>query len=499
MILSILHFSDIHFTEGRNAIFQRKEKVFDAIKNHLKGKESCFLLTSGDIAFSGKEEEYKVAMEFYKYFFKSIKDYTTLKTHFLFVPGNHDCFFNAETDKLRQLILESLSQKGLSELSEELIKICCSPQENFDKFVEKVNKRLDYNGDIFFNHPLLKIYTFKCDERILKFNCFNTSWDSTLHEKIGNLQFPIDYLYDQIPSIENFLSFSIVHHPFNWQTPSNSKEFREALSFSSDFIISGHEHEGNVSLFTDLQNQYNTIHIESAALQETNKERESHFNIIDIDIDENKFKILKYSYKQSSNKYLLAEESDWKKIEKDKKLKSKDYQLKKDFFKKLENPGATFYNSNVDEIFLSDIYIPPYFNNITIDKERKKKFFDFVHSDSALEIVKGKKFLKLVLGDESAGKTALLKSFFLKFYNKKLYPIFFSVNDINEVSQDGVKSLVEKQFKKQYDELEKTFSDINYDDIVIIIDDLQLFKPKKSKITLIKSLTELFSKIYYGE
>lgn len=497
MIISILHLSDIHFTKNRNVIFQRREKLFESIKNELKGKDSLFILTSGDIAFSGQTEEYKNAKAFYKYLFTALRDYTELKSYLIFVPGNHDCSFDSSTDNVRNIILKSFEKEGTGKISDDLIDVCCKPQANFFTFVAQVNEKLNFNGDQIFSNPLLKIVNFKVGEKILKFSCYNTAWDSTQNEKIGNLKFPIDYLYQDIPASENDLSISIVHHPFNWQTPETSRDFRDALLKTSEIVISGHEHQEQETLFSDLEEKYKTIHIESGALQETNNDRDSIFNIINIDLNKNQFKVLNYSYDISYSRYFLHKESEWEKIEKNKKLKSREFQLKKEFQEQfLENPGASFTHRNVDEIKLSDIYVPPIFNNLEIGKIEKSNFINFIQAETALELPNDElNYFKLILGSEGCGKTALLKNYYLKYYFKKFYPIFLSFDKITDVDKEKIKLLIAKEFKIQYDELEGNFDEIDFNKIILLIDDFHLIKQNKLKFSLINNLQNLFKKI----
>ena len=134
MIISILHLSDIHFKNGHNIILNRKDKLFDAIKNEIKGKDSMFILTSGDISFSGKNEEYAIAIKFYLDLIDTIKQYTELESKLLFIPGNHDCLFDKDVEEIRKLIIDKFAKEGLSELNESLINKCCEPQTNYFSF-----------------------------------------------------------------------------------------------------------------------------------------------------------------------------------------------------------------------------------------------------------------------------------------------------------------------------------------------------------------------------
>jgi len=493
MIVKILHLSDIHIQEGRNIILNRREKLFDSIKNHLKGSNAVIVVTSGDIVLSGKLAEYRIAgNQLYKYLFDAIKAYTGLLASFVFVPGNHDLLFDEKEEKIRKLILKDFSQNGFDEISEHLVDICCKPQKNYFEFINKL--KVKYNGDIVFDDPLLRIVTFKFGQKIIKFNCFNSSWHSTLKEQYGSLGFPVEFLVERIPSINNDLSISIVHHPFNWQNQQTSKNFREFLAKSSDVIITGHEHEKKETLFSDLENQYPCIHIESPALQDSKNERISSFNLITLDLPNNSLQIKNFEYDNSLGHYSLKSDSPAKSLEKSKKIKSRLFQIKKSFLNDLENPGASFTHSTADEIKLNDIYVPCVLNNISVSTTKKIKLQNFVLSSIALEL-KDTQYYKVIFGNDSSGKTSLLKHHFLKLYTQGYYPIFINGENIDEVNIDKLKSLIGRQFKKQYEEAEFTFDKLDFNKTVILIDDFHKFKHKPSKPVFINNLKKLFKSI----
>ncbi len=58
---------------------------------------------NGDSAFSGKQEEYDVAFDFFRMLFLNLK-----VTDFLCVPGNHDCNFSVMDSVIRETILERI-------------------------------------------------------------------------------------------------------------------------------------------------------------------------------------------------------------------------------------------------------------------------------------------------------------------------------------------------------------------------------------------------------
>lgn len=65
MKLSIVNFSDVHFMAGNNSILEKKQQLIKAIASRINSSEKKLFLMNGDSAFSGKQEEYDVAFDFF--------------------------------------------------------------------------------------------------------------------------------------------------------------------------------------------------------------------------------------------------------------------------------------------------------------------------------------------------------------------------------------------------------------------------------------------------
>lgn len=61
MSLSVIHFSDIHIKGTDDVILQRIDKLKAACVSALPSNGDVVIAVSGDIAFSGKKEEYALA------------------------------------------------------------------------------------------------------------------------------------------------------------------------------------------------------------------------------------------------------------------------------------------------------------------------------------------------------------------------------------------------------------------------------------------------------
>jgi predicted phosphodiesterase len=66
---------------------------------------------------------------------------------------------------------------------------------------------------------------------------------SSLHENQSKLIFPLNCIErENISFEENNLTISIFHHPYHWLESNNIRQFKELLTDSSDYILTGHEH-----------------------------------------------------------------------------------------------------------------------------------------------------------------------------------------------------------------------------------------------------------------
>jgi 3',5'-cyclic AMP phosphodiesterase CpdA len=93
MKVSILHLSDIHFSSTKsNPILGLTEAIACAISGQTCG-DNIIIAVSGDIAFSGRKEEYEIAASFFEDLQLKIYQRTNILPNLIIVPGNHDCDF----------------------------------------------------------------------------------------------------------------------------------------------------------------------------------------------------------------------------------------------------------------------------------------------------------------------------------------------------------------------------------------------------------------------
>lgn len=88
--INILHISDTQFgdKETDTGTFLLESAIGNFLrKNHI---ELHFLIITGDISFSGKPSEYKMALDWFKSFLGELWPNQDMRERLLLVPGNHD-------------------------------------------------------------------------------------------------------------------------------------------------------------------------------------------------------------------------------------------------------------------------------------------------------------------------------------------------------------------------------------------------------------------------
>ena len=84
MRITICHLSDIHFGKDGNTILEKKEKICDAILQNALKRDIVLFIVSGDIAQSGQEIEYEIALNFFMQIQEYLEKRKELKVLFFF-------------------------------------------------------------------------------------------------------------------------------------------------------------------------------------------------------------------------------------------------------------------------------------------------------------------------------------------------------------------------------------------------------------------------------
>jgi len=218
MKIALVHLSDIHLRSSHDVVLTRKKYFVAACRPVFQECDHAIIVVSGDIAFSGKKEEYDIAYSFFKDIEASlVEEHRNIKTfNWVLVPGNHDCDFIDQ--EIREDVLKAVeNQDSIDDKRKEYL---LTPQKSFWDFYgsllgQQINDYVSFQRII------------DIDGLSLIFNCYNTALYSRLHEVAGSLIVPENAMLQRKISRNHGVMISVFHHNSGWlssSTRNNNKK-----------------------------------------------------------------------------------------------------------------------------------------------------------------------------------------------------------------------------------------------------------------------------------
>ncbi|MGQ8875260.1 STAND family AAA ATPase [Paenibacillus sp. TSA_86.1] len=485
MRIGILQLSDIHIKVSSNSIISKYKAIIPAIKEYLFELECLFIAITGDSAFSGKQEEYIIAMEIYEDIKAQINSIKEIDVHFIIIPGNHDCDFGLST-RVRDGQI-TLIQQGNAEIDKDVIEELIKPQKEFFNFLSCFDP---VSNKIYSNYLFTK-YAFNLQGYSVAFNCLNSSWISELHEKPGSLIFPIDMYKDVIKNNSEDLNITVIHHPRNWFQPENARIITSHLEKNSDIVLTGHEHVATGKKVESFEGSI-TQYVEGGVLQESFNDEISEFNIILFNLAEKYQKFSRYSW--NGEYYSNNFETEWKKFDKSSSHNASTFTLSDNFAESLNDPGINIKHPRKTKVSLEDIYVFPDAKKI-LNNDKPNKIEQIINL-SKLKDYKND-FKVIIYGAEKSGKSALTKIIYHHYYQSGFIPVYLDAQSITGSSISDVNKVIYKNFTLQYskDALER-YKQVEEKRKLLIIDGLEKYRfNSKNLIDLIDGLTSVYPNI----
>ncbi len=489
MKAAIIHFSDIHFKAQNNSIFDKQKKIIDALKNEILDIDSVFLVLSGDIAISGKDEEYEQAMKFFDEIKTSIQNYIKKSIRCLLIPGNHDCNYGTARNDVRDTVITSIQSERC--VKDGFVDTCCEVQSMFFDFREMCQD----DDEIIYSDKLLTVIKYLENDRKVFFYCYNTSWMSVKNDAPGKLFYPTELIPSSVYDVNSDLAISVLHHPFSWQLQTNVRKLKKVIEDSSDIIFTGHEHVSSKYRIDDLEGNI-TEYIEGAVLQDTKDPENSGFNLVLIDLGQKKQKLLQYEW--NGEIYSIKNENvEWCIYERSEKLTKRTFQINNKFEEHLKDPGITFSHPRYPDLSLHDIFIWPSLRNLIIDKDDDKLAIAKPISSEELCGSATDYFRLLIVGSEKSGKSTFCKVAFHYLYNKGFVPILIDGDRIRKTSVEDIIKLTNKAFEEQYnDHLLEKYNQLDNEKKLIIIDGFDTARLNlRYKATFLERLNNIYPNI----
>lgn len=237
-----VHLSDIHFGQERDGgtVFvndDAKARLIDDAEAEVAklGAKATGVIVTGDIAYSGKKDEYQKAGTWLAQLTDAIG---CERVNVQMVPGNHDI----DRDKISatiKCVLDVIHEKGDAALdplldSDEDCKVLYGRFEAYADFALDYQSELNLNGG-FSSGGILEL----APGRTIKFVRLNSALvctkgrDEEGHLILGKRQ-------RVLPRTKGEEIIVLVHHPIHWF--QDSENARKYLRSRARVLISGHEH-----------------------------------------------------------------------------------------------------------------------------------------------------------------------------------------------------------------------------------------------------------------
>ena len=290
MSATFVHLSDIHFGQERDERVHihddvKRQLIEDARKvvRKLPGGVAHGILVTGDIAHSGKPEQYKQAGEWLDELAAAVQCEIY---RIQMVPGNHDVDRDKESVSSSH-ILDVLKGGGPSEY-EKIIDnetdraSLFSRFEAYERFSEGYDCPLDGEAKYATN-----LQVELAPERTIRFVRLNSALLCTGTETDENQELIMGARQFTIPRNDGEEIVVLLHHPLNWF--KDSDDARDYLRSRARVVISGHEHDPKV-VIDEIEDGCNVMMLAAGALVPF-KSDETYtycYNVIEFSRDEEK-------------------------------------------------------------------------------------------------------------------------------------------------------------------------------------------------------------------
>ena len=481
MKVAILHLSDLHIDRNNYQwLINRTGQIVSAVWNDFSECNKIIITVSGDIVYSGKEEQYGYAKLFFRSLLRSFAEKnlknTELENRIICVPGNHDC--NFENDNGARTLLINGLRSNLSLVDQSVYNTVSVLQKEYQSFAKEIMINKEYILSINNDLPI------KVGDKTILFRLYNTAWMSTLNESQNSIVMPMNIMEQEKSNAD--LAISIFHHHYSWMTPAcdNNKHcFGKHIMQTSNMVLFGHEHTPSSSQIKDYYEGEIINEFEGGTL--CSEQKESTFNSFVLNLES--FDCIVRSFEYVRGIYSKKKEES---VDLNKERKTDEFRHNEGFMKSLKKMSIPIHNSENTKMTLDEIFIFPDLERL--NTKHIKVDEDFTDSTTILD---DKQYRLVMLeGDNQSGKTSLLNMFYLRFVDRYMYPILIKGKHI---VNDKLDKIIEDAFTEQYDSDEKEkYNQYNKDCKILLVDNFdECMLNDTTKKNIIDRLIERFHKV----
>ena len=452
MELVMVQMTDIHIRDNIDfdVLFERTGSLGGAICNHITDPDvtAVFFCITGDLAFSGQENQYDAIELILEEIYELIKRrFPKIGIYTILVPGNHDCDFDDTTASVRNVFLTAPTL-DIADTSQ--LKICTGIQKNYFNFVTKWDEK--YGAMSCMDDKILTINELTLDEEKikLKFHCLNTSWCSKRNEEKGKLKIvngKMTMPSSQLPDKGlNDIVITMMHHDAEWMDWDDKAVWNEYHKKYSDIIFVGHDHTTEFVLKHNYDESSNYF-VKGNQLYDQKNPDQSGFNILKINTGHVPMQECFFTYEWDGNLYKKTIDTGYHQFKRNRFWNS-GIELKKEVYDFLEKMDIDIVCGDRKEIKLSEIFGFP---TLREDSGKVTKFLRDM--SSLIKHLEDEKYIS-IRGQKEYGKTALLKQIFKQYFEMKKFPVFLDISNINTADGEALNRIVEERYRNTYNNID---------------------------------------------
>ena len=459
MTIYIAHLSDVHLKAPTDIAKLHTDELAQAIAAHMGATGKLVLIITGDIAYSGRSEQYVVATTFLQQLRSKIESFGCSGAfEVIVVPGNHDCNFDLD-NPARQRLIASLATEVPAASDRDTARVCAAVQGDFRQFAVDVTGRSHAD-----DQPCEQVQLTYGDRKIV-FHCCNSALTSKLREKQGDLTFPHADIEEPR---DGAISIALMHHPLGWFESTNARQLRSKLDEAAQIILTGHEHMSLAYERTTLTTRHSALWIEGAVLLEENSEQ-SGFNLIELDLSADRLRV--YLYAWDGEIYSPQSQSDWTDFSAQNRRGK--WSVTAEFDRDLEDPGAPFTHPHVAKLTLEDLFISPDLRLREAEEGQSPR--KIASAETLAFVMSAPRFL--LVGAEDSGKTTFLKRLFTQLRAEGRVPLLIRGDELKRPDAQHVDRVIENAINYQYGcDLGLAFKQVERNRRVVLLDDLHRTK-----------------------
>lgn len=429
----LIQISDIHLLDAADPVLKRTQEISAAVQPLLPLATRVIIIVTGDIAQSGKAVEYSLAKGFIRTIATDIEGRHGQAPEIITVPGNHDADFCSPRARVRTRVLKTLKDEPASSIELEDVEECVSIFEAYEDFAKDIETSV-----AILHSPIWRTFEIEVGDDSLQLHCVNNAWSCEIHTEPGSLGFPTK-IHHKCADPSGALRVLLMHHPAHWITSRQYREFRRFIRECAEICFTGHEHQANAGANRDSETGL-TLYVEGAVLQDRSNSAASSFNASLIDLQANNIETSEFSWNGTA--YHAVAEPFVQALP----SKANVVNLEPAWLNFITDLGSNVSHSARERVDLADLYVYP-----ELEQEDDSEQNPVIVSSQEISQELGSDTVStLIKGDQSSGKTALLKRLYADALERDLYPVYINGRWLKSSAERDLQRAVERAVNEQY-------------------------------------------------